>query len=44
MSSHVRLCSINKDGHGFIWDWMYTRLILAKELTMDAIIAQELER
>ena len=44
MSSHVRLGSINKDGHVFIWEWMYTGLILAKELTMEAIFAQELER
>ena len=44
MSSNVRLCSINKDGPVFIWEWMYTGLIFAKELTMDAIIAQELER
>ena len=44
MSSHMILGSINKDGHDFIWDWMYICLILAKELTMDAIIAQELER
>ena len=44
MSSHVRLCSINKDGPVFIWEWMYTGLIFDKELTMEAIIAQELER